>query len=154
MPFSITAVSSIREEWRYTSNHTCWWLQGAQGQERKRRGTGSRSAVSLAQCLGYPSEKRKESGDQNSSWPLLFPQTAHLRLATRVRRATTLSALLYGCRQRIGHRNKGYRKFHVSLDLGPCCFCPFLLLSPKDTSSMSCQPLPVTLDFSASEVSL
>lgn len=76
MLFSITAVSSIREEWRYTSNHTCWWLQGAQGQERKRRGTGSHSVVSLAQCLGHRSEERKEAGDQNSSWPLLIPDSS------------------------------------------------------------------------------
>lgn len=67
-----------KEDRGYTPNHTCWWLQGAHGQERKRYGTGSHSVVSPAQCLGHRSEERKEAGDQNSPWSLLTPQTASL----------------------------------------------------------------------------
>lgn len=107
-------VRPNREEWSYTPNHTCWWLQRVHGQERKRCGISSRSGVSLARCLGHRPEEIKEAGGQSSSWSLLIPQTVHPWPATRVRRATTLSALFYGCRQRTGPRNKGYGKFHVS----------------------------------------
>lgn len=106
-------VRPNREDWSYTHNHTCWWLRRVHGQEGKRCGTDSRSVVSLARCLGHQSEERKKAGGQSSSWSLLIPQTAHLWPVTRVRRATTLSALFYGCQQRTGPRNKGYGKSHV-----------------------------------------
>lgn len=43
----------------YPQGHTCWLLQWAHAQERKRCGAGSHSVVSRAQCLCHRAEGEK-----------------------------------------------------------------------------------------------
>lgn len=138
------------------SGHTCWWLPRVRDQEKKRHGAGSRSAASHARCLGHRLEGRRDTG---SVW--LPVPTGHRGSWSKPSHRGQRSSP-GGCPapwqlvEKRGLTGTGRRRrAQGSMDPGHGCLCVFFLLpSTLGASSPPCQPLPVTLDFSASEVSL
>lgn len=145
----------LQREEGYPPGHTCWWLRWVHGQERKRCGAGSHSVVFRAQCLGHRSEGREGSHGQCNS-QLCWPQTL---LVLGQPQGSEEHHVGYTVPWQLVERSwlTGTRAAARPKRLtGPGTLLPLLLLllpSTQGAASQPCQPLPVTLDFSASDVS-